>query len=74
MTDPSTPKDAATFTDISNGAARSVQQRGLRRAIAVNAVVMAREHANRAGEPFTQSDADVIMYITELLDKVAATK
>jgi hypothetical protein len=61
------------FAEISNGAARKVQQRGLRRAIAVNAVVMAREHADRAGEPFTQSDADVIMYITELLDKVAGT-
>jgi hypothetical protein len=62
------------FANISDGATRAVQQRGLRRAIAVNAVVMAREHANRAGEPFTQSDADVIMYITELLDKVAATQ
>ena len=30
------------FADISNGAARKVQQRSLRRAIAVNAVVMAR--------------------------------
>jgi hypothetical protein len=64
---------ANEFEDISNGAKREVQQRGLRRAIAVNAVVMAREHANRAGDPFTQQDADVIMYITELLDKVAAT-
>jgi hypothetical protein len=62
------------FTNISDGATRAVQQRGLRRAIAVNAVVMAREHANRANEPFTQSDADVIMYITELLDKVATTQ
>jgi hypothetical protein len=61
------------FTNIS-GDIRAVQQRGLRRAIAVNAVVMAREHANRTHEPFTQSDADVIMYITELLDKVASAK
>jgi hypothetical protein len=73
MADPHAPKDATAFTDISNGATRSVQQRGLRRAIAVNAVVMAREHADRATEPFTQSDADVIMYITELLDKVATS-
>jgi hypothetical protein len=67
------PKNAEKpeFADISNGAARKVQQRGLRRAIAINAVVMAREHAERNDEPFTQSDADVIMYITELLDKVA---
>jgi len=53
---------------------RAVSLRGLRRALAVNAVVMAREHANRAKEPFSQQDADVIMYITELLDKVAATQ
>jgi hypothetical protein len=72
MVDPQAPKDA-TFTNISDGATRSVQQRGLRRAIAINAVVMAREHADRATDPFSQSDADVIMYITELLDKVAAS-
>jgi hypothetical protein len=59
------------FDDISNGAKREVQQRGLRRAIAINAVVMAREHAERSTEPFSQTDADVVMYITELLDKVA---
>jgi hypothetical protein len=64
---------APEFADISNGATAKVQQRGLRRAIAVNAVVMAREHAARAGDPFSQQDADVIMYITELLDKVAGT-
>jgi hypothetical protein len=74
MTDRETEAKRLThFDDISNGAKREVQQRGLRRAIAINAVVMAREHANRAGDPFTQQDADVIMYITELLDKVAAT-
>jgi hypothetical protein len=66
--------DPNAFTDISNGAARAVQQRSLRRAAAVNVVVLAREHAERAGEPFTQADADVIMYITELLDKVASMK
>jgi hypothetical protein len=74
MTDARDTHTGSDFTEISNGAARAVQQRGLRRAIAVNAVNMAREHADRATEPFTQSDADVIMYITELLDKVAATK
>jgi hypothetical protein len=63
--------DPNDFSEISNGAARNVQQRSLRRALAVNAVTMAREHAERGGEPFTQSDADVIMYITELLDRVA---
>ena len=46
------------FADISNGAARKVQQRSLRRAIAVNAVVMARTHADRHEEPFTQQDAE----------------
>jgi hypothetical protein len=61
------------FAEISNGKAREVQQRGLRRAIAVNAVVMARDHASRSTEPFSQAEADVIMYITELLDKVAGT-
>lgn len=49
-------------------------QRSLRRAAAINAVVMARAHAHRSDEPFTQSDADVLMYITELLDKVAIVK
>lgn len=64
-----TPPD--TPTAVADAAARKVSLRGLRRAIAVNAVVMAREHANRATEPFSQQDADVIMYITELLDKLA---
>jgi hypothetical protein len=67
------PEQQPEFAEISNGKAREVQQRGLRRAIAVNAVVMARDHADRATEPFSQADADVIMYITELLDKVAGT-
>jgi hypothetical protein len=59
------------FDDISNGAKMKVQQRGLRRAISINAVVMAREHAGRGKEPFSQQEADVIMAITELLDKVS---
>jgi hypothetical protein len=59
------------FDDISNDAKMKVQQRGLRRAIAINAVVLAREHARRSKEPFSQSEADVIMAITELLDKVS---
>jgi hypothetical protein len=64
----------AEFGNIGTPATIEVQQRGLRRAIAINAVVMAREHASRSAEPFSQSDADVIMYITELLDKVAGTR
>ena len=59
------------FDDIGNGAKIKVQQRGLRRAIAINAVVMAREHAGRGKEPFSQQEADVIMAVTELLDKVS---
>ena len=45
--------------------------RAIRRAWAVNGVVTARQHAGRGEEEFTQSDADVIMLITELLDRVA---
>jgi hypothetical protein len=59
------------FDDISNSAKMKVQQRGLRRAISINAVQMAREHADRGTEPFSQQEADVIMAITELLDKVS---
>lgn len=69
-----TPERLTHFDNISDDATRAVSLRGLRRAIAVNAVAMAREHAGRTDEPFSQSDADVIMYITELLDKVAATQ
>jgi hypothetical protein len=66
------PKERMThFDDISNGVKRSVQQRGLRRAIAINAVTMAKEHAGREKEPYSQQEADVIMAITELLDKVS---
>jgi hypothetical protein len=66
------PKERMThFDDISNGAKRSVQLRGLRRAIAINAVTLAKEHAGREKEPYSQQEADVIMAITELLDKVS---
>lgn len=60
-----------TFASISNGAKMKVQQRGLRRALAINAVQMARDHAGRGKEPFSQQEADVVMAITELLDKVS---
>lgn len=50
---------------------RKREERGLRRAAAVNAVTMARSHAGRHEEPYSQSDADTIMAITELLDRVA---
>ena len=45
--------------------------RSIRRAIAINAVTTARDHAGTNGEPYSQSDADVIMAIMELLDRVA---
>lgn len=47
------------------------EQRGWRRTVALNAVQFARQHAERDSEPYTQNDADVIMAIMELLDKVA---
>ena len=59
------------FSEISNGAKRNVQQRGLRRAIAINAVEMAKTHAGREQEPFSQQEADVIVAIMELLDRIA---
>lgn len=65
---------ADTAKSIGDAAAHKMRLRGYRRAIAINAVVMAREHADRATEPFSQSDADVVMYITELLDKVAGVQ
>jgi hypothetical protein len=45
--------------------------RSIRRAIAFNAVNMARQHAGTNEEPISQNDADVIMAIMELLDRVA---
>jgi hypothetical protein len=65
---PDRPEDA-----IGSAGTAKVAQRGLRRALAINAVQMAREHADRGTDHFTQADADVVMYITELLDRVAGT-
>ena len=45
--------------------------RAIRRAFAINAVTTAREHGGRSEEPYSQSDADVIMAIMELLDRVS---
>ena len=68
--------DFVSFDAIADDKLREVSDerkrlRAVRRAWAVNGVVAAREHAGRGGEPFTQSDADVIMAIMELLDRVA---
>lgn len=45
--------------------------RAIRRAAAINVVTLARSHAGRQEEMYSQSDADVIMAIMELLDRVA---
>jgi hypothetical protein len=68
---PSMPPRMTHFDTISDDAKKSVSLRGLRRATAINAVAMAREHAQRGSEPYNQNEADVIMAIMELLDKVA---
>lgn len=52
-------------------AKQRVEQRSLRRQAAVNAVDLARRHKNTDVGVFTQSEADVIMAIMELLDRVA---
>lgn len=62
------------FDNISDGAKMKVQQRGLRRALAINAVQMAREHAGRGAEHVSQQEADVIVAIMELLDRVSETQ
>lgn len=50
-----------------------LNQRATRRAIAINAVVMARTHAGRHEEMFSPEDSDILVGIMNLLDKVAAT-
>jgi hypothetical protein len=49
----------------------SVRLRSIRRAIAINAVETARDHRGERDEPVTQADADTIVAIMELLDRVA---
>ena len=48
-----------------------VQRRAARRLVAINAVVLARRHAGREKTDFSQADADAIMTIMELLDRVS---
>lgn len=64
------------FSNIADGTKREIHnnQRGTRRAIATNAVQSARFHAGRSDEQWTQSDADILVAIMELLDKVAAVE
>ena len=52
-------------------ASQRIDQRAQRRAAAINAVQLSREHAGQAEAPFSQNEADVIMAIMELLDRVA---
>jgi hypothetical protein len=47
------------------------EQRSERRANVLNLVQIARVHAGRGDEPYSQSEADVIMLMMELLDRVA---
>ena len=50
---------------------RRIAQRALRRAAAINAVQLSREHSGSGADPFSQNEADVVMAIMELLDRVA---
>ena len=61
----------ANFDKISEVANQRKELRAFRRAAAINAVAMARIHGGRHEELYSQSDADVIMAIMELLDRVA---
>lgn len=50
------------------------EQRGWRRAAAINAVQMARSHAGKNdNDAYSGEDGDVVVMIMELLDKVAGT-
>lgn len=57
--------------DIKDAATASVGQRSERRQMALNAVDLARRHANNNDAPYSQSEADVIVAIMELLDRIA---
>jgi len=62
------PEDAIA---ISVHAENTIRMRSIRRAIAINAVEAAREHRGERDDPFNQSDADTVVAIMELLDRVA---
>jgi hypothetical protein len=50
------------------------EQRGWRRAAAINAVQMARDHAGKSdNDAYSGEESDVVVMIMELLDKVAGT-
>ena len=65
---------ANEFDDLTTETRRKVAQRGERRAAAVNAVDLARRHRDTDVGLFSQAEADTIMYITELLDKIATVQ
>ena len=56
---------------VREASANAVRLRSIRRAIAINAVEAARDHRGERDEPVTQADADTIVAIMELLDRVA---
>jgi hypothetical protein len=68
------PPTVAEHAEAQEAAAMATQrtrQRSERRAAAVNAVDLARRHKSEDVGQFTQSEADVIMAIMELLDRIA---
>jgi hypothetical protein len=61
------------FDNISDVANERLKGRGQRRAVAINAVQMAREQGGRGKETWTTEESDILVAIMELLDKVAGT-
>jgi hypothetical protein len=66
----------ARFDDIADAKIQEVaeerrKQRSLRRAAAMNAIQLARSHAERNGGDFSPEESDILVAIMDLLDKVA---
>jgi hypothetical protein len=61
------------FDSISDVANERLKGRGQRRAVAINAVQMAREQGGRGKETWTTEESDILVAIMDLLDKVAGT-
>jgi hypothetical protein len=68
---PSKPSRLTHFDSIGDDAKKSVANRSLRRAAAINAVLLARSHAGSDGKDITPQESDIVVAIIELLDKVA---
>lgn len=73
--EPITPANFTASADdalaIRQQAESNIRLRSVRRAIALNAVETARDHRGERDEPFTQADADTVVAIMELLERVA---